>query len=350
MRARTSLVGALLLVACSRNPAPAEAPEPLAASATTRLARVSPASSLGWLEAPARALPAPDATAVVGTPLPARVLTVRVRPGDRVERDAPLVDVMMPELIGAVGALTAADLRLEAFEQRRKRVAPLSQDGLIRGADLAELEAQIALAKADRARARASLRAAGLRDERAKTLLSGSGALPLRAPIAGVVVAVHTKPGEMREPASGPLLEIASDAPTLIEARFYMPPPPGATLEWIAPNGNNVELVLQGMSPAALQEDGTRVAWLRAKSPAQSPVAHALGRVRVVAPASWSVIPERALLYRDGHAFVAVPDGTGRKHKPVVVVSQTPDQIAVTGLEVGESVFTAEQPVPEGPK
>jgi membrane fusion protein, heavy metal efflux system len=323
----------------------APAPEAAAKSATTRLARVAPASSLGWLEAPARSLPTPGASAVVSAPLPARVVAIRVQPGEHVSRGAALIDVTIPELIRAAGTLSAADLRLSAFEARRRRIAPLTQEGLVRSADLTELDAQIATAKADRESARATLRAAGLGDQRALDLLSGSGTLALRAPIDGVVVSVTTKLGEMRDESSGALVEIAAAAPTLIEARFHVLPPEDAQLLWVEP-GRTVTLVVLGTSPSATREDGTRVLWLRAKADEDSPIAHALGRVRVVPPAAWSVIPAGALVRRAEQTFVRVPDASGRRDKPVEVVRETSDECVVTGLTPGEEVFLTDEPAP----
>ena len=336
----------LLCAACTTEPKPTAAvTEPVAQAAKTRLARVAPASSLGWLEAPARALATPDSTAVVSAPLPARIVGIRVKPGDQVQKGALLVDVSMPELIRAAGTLSAASLRLTAYQNRRQRLAPLSQEGLVRSADLTELDAQIATAQADRESARATLRAAGLSDEQALQLLSGNGTLALRSPIDGVVVSVQTKLGEMRDPSSGALVELASAAATLIEARFHSPPASDAELLWVE-SGRSVALVMQGMSPSATREDGTRVVWLRAKTPSESPVAHALGRVRVVPPAAWSVIPTRALQRRSEGLFVSVPEREGRRDKPVSVVQETPDGCVVTGLEVGEEVFVAEESTP----
>lgn len=344
---RGVMVAILLgLGACQTESAPAAEPaQTTAQAATERLARVAPASSLGWLEAPARALPASDATAVVSVPLPARIVQLRVKPGDQVRKGAPLLEVIMPELIGAAGSLSAARIRLEAFEKRRQRILPLSQEGLVRSADVTELEAQIALAKADRESARATLRAAGLSDEDALKLLSGNGSLALRAPIEGTVIAVHARLGETREPSAGPLLELAAAAPTLIEARFTVPPADDAELVWIHA-GRSVALTRYAMSPAATREDGARVIWLRAKSPAESPVAQALGRVRVLPPAAWSVIPRRVLVRNGDRTSVFVPAGSARSEKPVNVVYETPNECVVTGLEVGEQVFLAAEPEP----
>lgn len=342
MKRLVLLASLLALLACRAAPELIPAPpEPLTKAATTRLVRAAAASSLGFLEAPARALAAPDASAVVSAPLPARIVQVRVKPGDHVDKGAALLDVSMPELIGAAGLLSASSIRLGAFEKRRQRILPLSQQGLMRSADVTELEAQIALAEAERERARATLRAAGLSDQQSLQLLSGNGVMALRAPIAGVVVSVQAKLGATHDPSSGPLLEIAAAAATLIEARFYVPPADDAELVWVEA-GRSVAVTKEAMSPAAMQEDGTRVVWLRAKSPADSPVAHALGRVRVVPPAAWSVIPARAIVREAERTFVLVPAGTGRAQRPVNVVRETANGCVVTGLDVGEEVFVAE--------
>ena len=68
-------------------------------------------------------------------------MRVRVRPGQRVEKGEPLVDVSSAEVVRAAGALAAADLRLAAHDERRQRLAPLVDQGLARAQELSELDA-----------------------------------------------------------------------------------------------------------------------------------------------------------------------------------------------------------------
>lgn len=228
---RSLLIGVLALAACARA-VQAPPPQPLERpSSGVQVQRAERAAGRAWLDSPATVLAAPGTSASVSVPLSARVLRVRVRRGQRVEAGEALIDLVMPELMRAAGALSGASIRLEAYEKRRQSVAALLERGLARASELAELEVQIADARADRESARATLRAAGVRDAEAPALLGGAGSSALRAPIAGVVVLLSAQPGEVREPGSGPLVELADQADVQIEARLAHLPPRARALQ-----------------------------------------------------------------------------------------------------------------------
>lgn len=312
-------------------PAPARAP-----SSETHWVPAREASSLAWLEGPARVIAAPNAAALISAPLTARVLRVRVRPGQLVEQGEALVDVVMPELMRAAGVLRAADIRLAALLPRRERLAPLLAEGLARTQEVAELDAAIALARADRESARATLRSAGESDAHVAALVEGTGTSALRAPLPGMVVAVTAQLGQVREPASGPLVELVGDAATQIEARFTSQPPAQVRFEWLG-LGVRVPLVLEAVSPRA-GPDGTRLAWLHAADAAVAPIAGSLGRVRMLAPKDWVVVPVRALFARDGAPSVRVQQVDGSSVSPVTLVRQNESEAVIEGLAVGTLV------------
>jgi multidrug efflux pump subunit AcrA (membrane-fusion protein) len=267
----------------------------------------------------------------------ARVLHVRVRPGQTVKQDEPLVDVLLPELLKASGTLSAATLRIQAYEARKARLGPLVEQGLARAAELSDLEANLALARSEREAARATLRVAGVNEAQAAGLLSNAGTISLRAPMPAMVVHVAARPGEIREPGSGPLLELVGQGPVQVEARLALSPPEGASFTWVA-GGANVPLVLEALSPRAAPEDGTRLAWFHAQDPARAPVPGSLGRVHMGADPSWFVVPLAALRERGSAARVVVRDAQGSKEQPVGVVLRSSSEVIVTGLSADSEV------------
>jgi biotin carboxyl carrier protein len=282
-------------------------------------------------------LAAPNAVALVSAPLSARVLRVYVRPGQRVAQGEPLVELVMPELIRAAGTLRASDIKLAALSQRHARLLPLLVQGLARTAEVSELESAIATLRAERESARSTLRSAGEPDARAAALVEGHGASVLRAPVAGMVVSVSAQLGQVREPAGGPLLELISDAAPQIEARFSVEPEPQVGFEWVEP-GHTIPLLLDAVSPRAGATDGTRLAWLHVAPGAVPPVLGALGRVRMIAPAGWLVVPIRALATRADVHEVRVQKEVGSRALRVTLVRQSESEAVITGLAAGTLV------------
>ncbi len=333
----------LVLGACAAKPS---APEPAVfepPSSSIRFARAEPASGRSWLDAPATVLAGPEATASLSAPLTARVVRVRVRRGEHVNAEQPLIDVVMPELIRAAGALSAASIRIDAYDRRRLQVERLLEQGLARASELAELEAQLAVARADRESARATLRSAGVRDADAAALLREGGALALRAPIAGTVVAISTQLGEVREPASGPLLELAGAADVQIEARLAYVPPAQARFVWSGPE-RELALALEAVSPRASVRDGTRLAWFHVAEGDRVPAPGTAGVVRTEPPHDAVAVPLAALAEGEGGAFVTVQRAGTEQRTPVQVLARGSAEAVVSGLVPGAELVLGAEP------
>ena len=327
-----------MLSACAEQARSQEAVAPQQApSASTRWLAVESASQSGWLDAPAQVVSSPNDTALVSAPLAARVVRTRVRAGQRVQAGEALVDVVMPELIRAAGALRSAELRLQSWQERRSLLAPLVEKRLARAAELSDVDANIAAIRGERESARATLRAAGESDKRAGAVLDGDGTVALRAPIEGVVVGVTAKVGETREPAAGPLVELVSaDADPTVQARFSAAPPEGSSFEWVDAT-RTLPLVLDAMSPHADERDGSRNGWLHAEGKV-SLVAGSLGRVRVVAPADWGIVPAGAVSERSAGSFVMVKTESGSQATRVELIQRSRGEALVKGLSPGALV------------
>jgi multidrug efflux pump subunit AcrA (membrane-fusion protein) len=307
----------LLLWSCS-TPQPLPQPEQEApAQQAPRTLRVEAARGRSWLEAPASAIAPADATAALGMPLSGRVTRVRVRLGQRVEKDQPLIDVALPELIRAAAAIEAAALREKAYGERKQHLETLLQSGLARGSELSEVRAQLALIEADRETARASLRAAGVSE-------ANGGLIALRAPIAGTIVALNARVGEVREPTGLPLLELAADAPVQIEARFAYRPPADAQFFW-----GELPLVLEAISPRVNAADGTCSAWFHERD-GHAIAAGSASIVRIEPPRDAVVFPATAL-----HGDRV---RRGARELPVQVFMRGQGEVIATGLVVGDEI------------
>lgn len=344
---------ALWLTACAPTAVPeAELPDE-APSVDARWVSPEAADKVTWLEGAAHVLQSPEASSVLSVPMTARVLRVRVRPGQRVKRDEPLVDVLLPELLSAAGAFSAANLRIEAYTARKQRLGPLVEQGLSRSADLSEVEANLALARAEREAARATLRVSGARESEIAKLLSGNGTLSLRAPADAMVVRVAARPGEVRDPNSGPLVELVGEGQLQVEARFMVTPPAGVSFvgEFA---GRRLALTLDAFSPRAAPEDGSRTAWFHATNEPRGTndegalVAGSLGRVRWEPAKEWLAIPLAALRSagQDMSVFALV-EGKPVSRRVEVIARSHSDAI-VTGLTDRDRIAADAKRVIEG--
>lgn len=260
---------ALLLAACK--PAPPPAPPPVAApqqrtSAPAPWVQVRPGLGVVLYEAPAQVLSAPGSIAEVMAPLRAQVVAVHARPGQRVVAGAPLVTVLMPEVLRAAFAYQGAGLRLAAYGQRREQLMQLKSDGLLRLADLAETDARIAEARAAQLEAQALLAVAGLAPSEAAALASREGRVTLRSPLAGVVTSVAATLGQVTD--GGPLVRVAGGSEPRIEARLPPTLPEHAAFALCLTSGTCRPLRLIERAPLVDSRDGKTLTWLVPLSPA----------------------------------------------------------------------------------
>lgn len=298
-RWRAVLFAAVMSLGCNRPPAAAPpapaAPEPPAR--TAQLAKVRSAAGLPLLEAPARVLAAPDASADVVPPFRARVVRIHVRPGQPVERGAPIMDVVMPEVVRAAGAYVAAGTRLAAYGKQLEQLRALRKDGMVRLGDLAEAETRVAEAQADQQAALGTLRGADLSGADAARLLGGAGTVTLRSPLPGLVTAVRATLGETHENSDLSLAQIVGRGEVQIEAHLSRPLPEGAALRFTSPPRPPCPVTLGSVAPAADPRDGTTLAWFQPQGGCDLPQG-LQGKLQVqLDPRGGAVaVPARALL------------------------------------------------------
>lgn len=334
----------LVVAACERpTPAAPQKSEPTPRSVATRWVEARSAEDTTILEAPARVLPSPDSVASLAPPLQARIVRVRVHPGQRVAQYEPLVDVLMPDVLHAAGDLVGEQLKVEAFSRRKLQLEALKAEGLARVAELAEVEAQLATARADSQAARATLRASGVSDKLAEGLVSGDGVVTLRSPIAGLVSSVDAVVGEVRDPSGKTLVTVVGEGEGRVEARLPSSVGPAARFSFVSgAQARAIELI--SISPRLEAADGSRLAWFSVPDAGLS--IGATGRVRIGADPSWRVVPARALFDVDGRTRVRArtKDGTPAL-VDVRVIARSGAEAVVDGL-ASDAVVAAEADAP----
>jgi hypothetical protein len=318
-------------------------------SAVTAWVPVRPPTDLALLEAPAEVVGAPEAMGVVVPPFMARVVRIHVRAGEHVARGAPVVAVVMPQLVSAAGSYMAAVTRMEAWGARREQLLRLRAEGLVRAAELAEVETRLADARAEQQTALATLRSGGLGAADARRLLDEAGVVVLRSPVEGTVLEVDAVLGEARDAAGRPLVRVGGGGATRIEARFAHRPlsvagkEGGARFELVSALGRH-ELRLLSMAPVIDPRDGTLRCWFETATPGQLPQLPPglTGRVRVIpAPdAGMLVVPATAVVLEGDRAYVVVREGVGGRKVPVEVLASSGTDALVRGLSKGQEVAT----------
>lgn len=331
---------ALGAIACTPKEQPRLTLERLAASSVpSPWVKARSPEGLALLEAPATSVGPPDAEAPLSPPFAARIVAVHVRVGDRVEKNAPLVDVVMPEVIGAAGRLAAAQVRIGAHEKRKAQLDQLAEHGLARLADRAETEGALGEARAERLIASSILGAAGLPASEASRIVSSGGVVTIRSPIAGVVVTLDAPVGSTREAGGKPVVRVAGSGPSRVVARAQSTPPEGAALSFVSGRDEPVPLAMVSASPLVDPRDGSRELFLE---PAREIAPGASGVLRVTMPKGSGeavAVPSLAIFLEDGETFVFRRDGDGAREVQVRVLSSSgTDALVVGDLAAGDEI------------
>jgi cobalt-zinc-cadmium efflux system membrane fusion protein len=309
---------------------------------------------------PGQVVPNEDRTARLGATVQARVMAVRVRPGDRVRRGQVLVTLQSPE--AGVAQSDVAKAQAEVMSQRaqaayartaRERAERLLTLKAIPRQDFERAVADDELARAALTQAEAELRRARSTAQQIGAGASASGEISLRAPLAGVVLARTAVPGAVVE-AGAPLvvvtdpssLWLAIDAPEKLTALFRV----GGRLRFMVPAypadtfTARVDAVGAGLDPTTRtlpvrgvvpNDDG------RLKPEMLASVVGGGGQEAMAA-----LVPEDAVQLLDGKAvvFVAHPDGKGGAHfaaRRVETGARSGGRVAITrGLAEGDVVVT----------
>jgi len=169
---------------------------------------------------PGQLVPNEDRTARLGAPAPGRVVSVPLRPGDRVARGRVLVTLHSPEAGAAQSDLAKAEAELASrraqavyTKSARERAERLLALKAIPRQDYERAIADDELARSAVTQAEAELTRARTSAEQLGAEAAASGEIALRAPFAGVVLGRTAVPGSVVDP--GAPLVVVTDPTTL---------------------------------------------------------------------------------------------------------------------------------------
>jgi multidrug efflux pump subunit AcrA (membrane-fusion protein) len=333
------------LLACGKKapepPPPAAAAPAARQSARTPWVKARPTENVAMLQAPALVLAAPEASAAVSAAFRARVARILVRPGDRVRRGQPLLDVVMPEVVTAAGQFGAAQTRVEAYGRRKAQLEALKGEGLVKLTEILEVDTKLAESRAEMQGALAMLRAADLDAEGAARLLQGAGSIPLRSPIEGVVSEVKATLGETREPSGEPFVRLAGEGEARVEARIARNLPGPAHYFMVLAGGESVRLWPVGRSPVVDPRDGTQQVWFKPLPGERALPQGATGRlmVKLENDESIAAVPARSVGLSPEGPYVVRSEGGKAVKKPVEVLATSgSDALVKGGVKPGDEV------------
>jgi len=213
----------------------------------------------GDLRLTGRVAAAPDAHAVIGSPVSGLVQRLLVSPGGQVEAGAGLIAIRSPE-----GATVTAEVRAAQAEAQAARSAFAREDGLLKAGVVSRQDWEAA--RTASARASANAVAAQARSS-ALGSPNSAGEVIVRTPIAGVVTAVQVSPGgyvtqgaALADVANPLRLEVVFSASAEVAAQLKH----GGALRIIGPDGSEASAVIVGIAPLA--QDTTGAAVIRARS------------------------------------------------------------------------------------
>jgi cobalt-zinc-cadmium efflux system membrane fusion protein len=307
---------------------------------------------------PGQLVPNEDLTARLGATGRGRVLTVPVRPGDRVTRGQVLVTLQSPE----AGAAQSDVAKAEAEVASRKAQAAYAQSARERAERLLSLKAiprqDYERAVADDQLARSTLTQAEAELQRARSTAAQlgadeapSGEITIRSPLPGAVLTRTAVPGTVVE-AGAPLVVVSDvsslwlsiNAPEKLAPLFAV----GHRLRFTVPSYPSDTFVARIDAVGAGLEPETRTLLVRAVTGSGS------GKLKPEMLANVSVesgdrveaalLPEDAVQLFDGRptVFVATPDGKGGAlftKREVELGTLGGGKVAVTrGIAVGELV------------
>jgi len=289
--------------------------------------------------------PLPDRDAQVSAQVPGRILRVLVREGDPVTAgqvlarldDGPLVD----ELHAAEAALTRSRVEARNAQATASRVQRVFEHGIA-----AKQEVDDALAREQAAGAAASEAEAGAR--RAQRQVERAA---VRSPLAGVVVRLFRRSGELvdgtpatpivevGDPSS---LELVADAPASELVRLQKGQVAGVSIS--ALRGTNVKAKVGAVSPSVDRGTGLGIVRLELEAPGRLPIG-ILGtaQIQVGEPRASVGAPSVALRSGVGEEREIVLCGSdGKAHVRRLVRGGTVgDRTETPGLEVGQRVVVS---------
>lgn len=340
-RAVALVLGTVLGIACDAiAPPPADDAEhdehsshdEAAGSLSSAWVEVVRPADASLVEFPAHIEGAADSRAHLDAPLSGTVVSIAVQVGDSVEVGDPLVELRIPAVLEATAILGGTNAQIDAHEERRERLASLRTQGLVGSRDVFEVEASLGELSAQRRRAQATLRSAGV-DDRARRTLGRRGTVWLEAPIQGVVAELDATPGAVVDLGEG-LAQILGRGRARIEVAYDTAPDPSLRLEFLGLDGSRFDLGAAPVATAIEPGLGRTLAWYEPADGRALPDG-VRGRVRLHGALEGLLeVPRGALRLHQGEAYVARRDADSRPESVKVEVLRSAGSSALVRSEV----------------
>lgn len=290
----------------------------------------------------------PDRVALVGPLVAGRIVSLAAKSGTQVAKGQLLGELESPEAGQAMAQFITAGARSRAAQAQLARERELAQKHISSARDLELAEAQAAQVQAELAAAEELLQALGLEAE--GNHRGRRGRVPLRAPLAGVVIERYVKLGQAVERGTDAFL-VADLSSLWVELEIFE-----RDLQHVY-RGQQVELRTESLPGRVLQATVTfveptvdfknRTTNLRLEldngegllHPGQFVTAHVGGGAKGT-QAPVLAVPRAALQVIDGHDVVFVCDQDQHFAARLVSLGQRDehDVEVVTGLREGEQV------------
>lgn len=329
------VAAALWIVACA--PSGSEPPSDSAPGGSGRWATVVRGSDLSVLEGPARLVGTATAAATVSVLVQGAIHQIYVRPGDRVEKGTPLVEIASPDLADLSSQWNTAQRTVRLEQERIDRLEALAGENLASQQRLTEGRIDLAETIGRRDRSWSQLAAHGL-SRRDVRRLHRTGRYLLRSPIFGVVTGVHGHLGQTVGPNSGALVRVQGSGRLRVEARVDRPTD-GLRLDFVSSDGRRFAVRTPAVAELADPETGQSRLWFDLAGLPEFASA-LVGVLEGRAPSAWEV-PAAALFEQDGQTVVYRKAEVGADPLMVRVFDRNASVAVVEGeLRAGDQVST----------
>lgn len=291
------------------------------------------------LRVPGTVITPDTALAVIGSVVEGRVNQVRVVTGDRVGAGAELIRIHSHELTDAIRDRAAADAHLAYYRSALDRSRLLLEAGAVSREEVERRAAEYAAAEAEALRS----------TEWVEHLTpSSDGDVVVRAPRAGVVFAVHARPGAVVTPGT-PLVEIGSTEVLWVQGHV----PEGSAVR--LDTGSLVRVAFSSLPGIEVEGHIVRMAEiidpvrravevrveLSTVPPAVRPGMYATLLIPGPGQAERMLLPTEAVQRIDSRETVFVQEDAGRYRAVQVRAEAVGDgMLAVEGIEAGAQVVT----------
>ncbi|WPL12958.1 Cation efflux system protein CzcB [Thiorhodovibrio litoralis] len=271
---------------------------------------------------------------VVSAPQDGILDALLVAEGERVEQDQLLAELRSPGLVDLQSAFLEATTRLELATSELERDQRLARDGLIAERRLLETKSRHRELTTSAEQQRQRLAIAGLSDADIAALRESrqlSSALPIRAPLAGVVLEQMVATGESVAAAT-PLYRIARLDPLWLEVHVPVTDLAGLIIggrAWLPEMDLDGKIITIGRMVHERDQGVLVRAEIRDKSGQLRPGQFA--EVQLTANGDGWKVPADALIRQSGQAYLFAARPGGFAPLPVTVLNEQDSKALITG-------------------